>query len=308
MAAGLALACAKAGGGWDWRAFADEHSELVGVDGERLRDAHPYPLPLLDAEPPALELVLCRWPGGRPLSVSLPPDADPDERALIGRALRAWQDAGLGIVFAPGAPPADVEIRFVAEGGGSAWPRTALTAADCRIREPAEIVRARIWLDRANLDLLGRPQRLSEAEIAGTALHEIGHALGFQGHAAAGSSVMVRETDRVRGAGLRLLSQGRFGDSTLRALYSVPTGARVGRIALSAEAARMLRRLGAHAERVGYVGPFSRVGDRAARIFWLGPDGDEVGVVLRPWPPTGSLPDGVPLRPDRRARGWLSGG
>jgi hypothetical protein len=300
------LACAPARGGWDWRAFERAHPGLGELAGERLRDAHPYLRPVSDAEEAALELFLCRWPSGASLRVSLPADAHPDERAMLDRALRAWQAAGLGLRFERSAPPADIEIRFVQEGDGSAWPRTAVTAADCRADGRGPMARSRIWLDRANLDLLGRVQPLSAEELLGAALHELGHALGFQGHGAVGPSVVVREVERVRRAGARVLAGEPLDDLTLRALYAVPQGAVVGRVPLGAERAALFASLEREARARGFRGPFVRVGDRSARFFWRNDQGREAGVVIPRWPQVVRDPEGLRLVPDRIVRRWLA--
>jgi hypothetical protein len=298
--------CASARGGWDWRALERTHPEIGAFSGERLRDASPYPRPVFSEDGDYLELFLCRWPSGRTLRVALPPDATPDERALLDRALRAWDDGRLGVGLTTADTPADVEIRFAAGGDGSAWPRTALTGADCRADGPGSMDRARIWLDRANLDLLGRPQPLTPEEFLGAALHELGHALGYQGHGVSGPSVVVREVDRVRRSGAAVLAGRPLRDPSLRALYALPPGVVVGRIALDREEAGLLRSLAARARPRGYDGPYVRVGDRSARLFWRGPDRDEVGVVIPRWSEVVRHPDRLRLVVDRAARRWLA--
>ncbi|MGH0034749.1 MAG: hypothetical protein ACQGVK_06945 [Myxococcota bacterium] len=299
-------ACAPARGGWDWRALERAYPELAEVRGERLRDAHPYLRPVLEPGSEALELFLCRWPTGRTLGVALPPDAGPDHRALLDRALRAWNQAGLGVRLRPSGPPADVEIRFVPEGDGGAWPKTAFAAADCRADTRGPLVRARVWLDRANLDLLGRPRPLTPEEFLGAALHELGHALGFQGHGVLGPSVVVREVGRVRRTGERVLEGRALSDPSLQALYAVPSGVGVGRLPLSGELATLLRVLGREAERRGFRGPLVRVGDRSARLFWTDADDHEVGVVVPRWSQVVADPEALRLIPDRAARRWLA--
>lgn len=299
--------CAAARGGWDWRAFESAHPAVRAFPGQRLRDAHPYFRPVFLGDRAVLELFLCRWSVPRTLRVALPPDADPDERALIDRALRAWEQAGLGLRFVRSSLPADVEIRFVEGEGGGAWPRTALTGADCRADGRGPMEHARIWLDRANLDLLGRPRPLSPEEFLGATLHELGHALGFQGHGVVGPSVVVGEVDRVKRAGAGVLAGRPLEDPSLRALYAAPEGAVVGRLPLPPAESRRLRALVAEASQRGLEGPFVRVGDRSARFFWKTSAGREVGFVVPHWSEVVRDPGRLRIVVDRAARPWLVG-
>jgi hypothetical protein len=133
---------------------------------------------------------------------------------------------------------------------------------------PARLVFASIHMWRGGFDMLGRPVPHSEAEFVGSALHEFGHALGFQGHARLGRSIMVKETDAVRRAGQSLLAGRTFGDHTLRALYSVPSGSVVERVSVAADRTERVDRMMRIARERGFAGPYVRVGDLEGRIAW----------------------------------------
>ncbi|MCZ6465130.1 MAG: matrixin family metalloprotease, partial [Proteobacteria bacterium] len=183
---------------------------------------------------PTLALLLCRWVTPAVIPVSLPPDASAAERSLLGKALSAWEVA-LPVRFEQtSAVLARLEIRFARVGEGDPRRTSGLTAADCDLREsPPSVERAVVSLRRANLDVLDRPVALSDEELLGTALHELGHALGFQGHVAHGRSVMVRNTEAVRRMGRGVLAGEALRAPSVQALYRVPSGAIVGRIGLS---------------------------------------------------------------------------
>jgi hypothetical protein len=157
----------------------------------------------------------------------------------------------------------------------------ARTLPDASVRVlPARIVHASIVLERGGRDNLGRPLAHTREEFVGGALHELGHALGFQGHARRGDTVMDRSVDEVRRAGRRLLEKGAFRDDTLRALYAVPSGTVVRRISLTPAQTRPVDRLFEIAERRGFVGPLLRVGDRDARIAWFAARGPPIALMV----------------------------
>jgi len=153
-------------------------------------------------------------------------------------------------------------------------------------------VRARIELQRNNLDVLGRPVALSQEELAGTLLHELGHALGYPSHAAGSSTVMVQSVDRVRREGRRLMTEGSgdFSAPTLGALYALPTGAVVGKVAIPPASMAEILKLSAIAREAGWGAPLARVGDRWARLWWLD-DADRVVGFLIPGIQRGWRPD-----------------
>lgn len=275
LALAFALACAP--GPWDADLLERRHPALGAISQHRLRDATPYLLPAGGS----IAFFLCRWPTDAPIPVSLPPDASEEERRGLESVMRAWEGAGLGVRFATGAPPgAGIELRFIdPKEGITETTHAANTIADCAVgpeavgdREmsvlPARLVFASIHMWRGGFDMLGRPVSHSRAEFVGSALHEFGHALGFQGHARLGRTIMVKERDAARRAGQRLLAGKAFGDHTLRALYAVPSGTVVKRVPVAAHRTERVDRMTRVARDRGFAGPFVRVGDRDGRIAW----------------------------------------
>lgn len=263
----------------------------------------------------------CRWPSGAPIAVSLPPDANEIERRALEKALDAWEGAGLGIHFDRTTDATrGIELRLV--GGTVDTPAgqdTANTVVDCAIAplsrqqgsviEGAALASARIRIARiTNPDTQGRQRPLSEAELAGTALHEIGHALGFQGHARHGDTVMVRETEKVARAGKDLLRGERFADASLRALYRLPNGASAGGGPVERCRTDLVDRMAALAEKHALDGPFVRVGESAGRIYWRDANQVEYGFVIARIRESRKDPARVVVLPERRVRESLAVG
>jgi hypothetical protein len=272
-----ALGC---GGSWDVGALEERHPPLAAAAVHRLGDATPYLLPLHGE----LTLFLCRWRTERALRVSLPANAAPAERALLERALSAWESALPGVAFERVAAPAEAEIEIAL--GTPAAVRTAETGADCAVdlgaaREPralsAQLVAAHVRLRRSERDWRGRQVALTDEQLLGSALHELGHALGFQGHARRGHTVMLRSVDEVRLAARRLLGGEPFRDAAVAALYRVPSGVVVDRRTLPEGRTEEIDLLRVAARERHLAGPVVRVGDRGARITWHGADGRAYG-------------------------------
>jgi hypothetical protein len=300
--AALALACAAP---WDPPGLRAHAAALAAVPGHRLRDATPYLLPWEG------ELVefFCRFATEQPLGVHLPADATPDERRALRAALDAWQGAGLGVRFAE-APPERAQIAFewATSAGSGRAEGTGYTLADCRLgdlsraalsgeRLPAHMARARIRIVRRDATGWSAADHAFFAtELLGIALHELAHALGFQGHARFGGGLLAPDTRRSTAAARRLLAGEPLREPTLEALYRLPPGVVLARRAVPAVRtapldARVL-------EASGLEGPFVRVGDKSGRVFWRTAGGRERGVTLVSIATARAHPERLVLLPD----------
>ena len=298
---------------WEIGSLEARYPPVQATKGHRLGDATPYLFPANGA----VQFFLCRWPDREPIPLSLRAGAEPELQVAVERAARAWE-AALGIRFERREAPSGrgIEIRF-------ADPRARNAAvsghaiADCEIDTrdeanlrstdsvPAHLTGASIQLRRVQWDQLGREIPLTPEELAGTALHELGHALGYSGHAHSGRTIMVRSTDDVRRAGRRLLAGESFADSTLRALYSVPSGTIIGRTHLTAAATRDIDALRSLASKLALSGPFVNVGDDLARIAWKRADGRDYPFLI--FDPRGVArhPEQLSVMPVPRTRALL---
>jgi hypothetical protein len=225
--------------------------------------------------------------------VRIPADASDSERAVIAQALGAWEYAvGLRFRTYREGDAHAIEIRLV-DGAGSADrpPPAATTAADCAVDPsalasapgdvlPARISGATIRLRRARPDLLDREIAHSEIEMLGALLHELGHALGYQGHTRKEGTVMVRTTGEVRRRGRAVRRGELFRDAAVEALYRVPNGAVLGRTRLPEGTTAAVDRIADQAPARGLSGPLLRTGDDAARIAWRTPLGSEILVEI----------------------------
>jgi hypothetical protein len=267
----LALALCAAGcadESWDATTWAASRPELAGRDIGRLGDATPYLLPVHDE----LLFFWCRWPLDAPLRVSLPRDANQPERELLDKALRAWEGVVSGLRFeVVEGTTAPIRLRFRDSG-----PEGARTAVDCEIEPPfegegpldARLVSAQIDLRRAERDPWGRPVDLAANELVGSAAHELGHALGLQGHAQGGRSILVRETAEVRRAGERIQDDKELREPAMAALYSLQTGTLLERRRLPKGATAATDAIAERALAQGEARAQIRVGDRAAAVRW----------------------------------------
>jgi hypothetical protein len=269
----IAIGCA---GRFDVDDLVRRNPGLDESDARVLAQATPYLLP----ERGELVGFLCRWPTPTTLAVSLPRDASERERSLLERALRAWEQAALGVDFEIAERgPVDIGIRF----GQRSAAHSGTAAVDCAVAGDARggiearLVSARVVLRRADVDWRGRVLELRDEEVVGAALHEIGHALGFQGHALRGVTVMTRSVDHVRESGAGVLAGRAFSDPALRALYALPSGEVVARWPLPLGATEPVDRTRNRARQDGWTGPLVRVGDREARIDWLTGEAGRIG-------------------------------
>jgi len=240
----------------------------------RFGDATPYVL----ASEGDLVFFVCHWPLDAPLRVSLPPDANAEERGLFDKALRAWEVAVPGLRFEVVDGAAPIRLRFRDTG-----PEGARTAADCEVTPPftgdvlrARLVSAQIDLRRAERDAWGKIVELAVNQLLGGVTHELGHALGLQGHAKSGKSVMVRETIAIEKIGEKLNDEKKpkpLQEPAMQVLYSLPSGAVIERRRLAAGATAGVDAIAQRARAQGAERLQVRVGDRTAAVRWgPGPD------------------------------------
>ena len=294
----LAFACATP---WDPPGLRPHAGVLAAHPGQRLFDATPYLLPI------GGELVafFCRWDTAEPLSVAIPADVTPHERRALEAALSAWEAAGLGIRFRVAAPgeagAADVAFEFLAPERTRRAEGTGYTLADCRVgglpaaasqpRLDARLARARIRIVRREVDEWDEQDHAwFAAEVAGVALHELAHALGFQGHARFGGGLLAPDTRESTRVGRAVLAGAGLSEPTLRALYALPSGVVLERTPVPPVRTESVD--ASLAVFAGEDGPYVRVGDRSGRVCWRLPDG-------RPWGLTLTSIDTARRRPER---------
>jgi hypothetical protein len=283
---------------WDLEQLERRHPALKALEGHRLAEVRPYYLPLGGR----LTLFLCRWSDGARVPVSLPPDATPDERRQLEAALAAWERAGLGVRFERRSQlsGAGIELRLfhdrITHASG--------TVTDCAVEPdgleagvddplPARIVFASIHLAH------GDPR------LTGTAVHELGHALGFQGHPRSGDTAMLEGVRNARHTGERAGGGEAFHDAAVNALYAVPSGSVLVQRPLPAGRTTAVDRLLAIGRREGWLGPRLRVGNTEGRVAWYDRDGRRIGVRLTGLAPALREPARLRIEPSDAARDVL---
>lgn len=282
--------CGVGAGGWRGNDLATQTIDWRGVDGQRLLDV--LATPSIAAR--HVDLLLCRWSVDRPIRVAWPENATEKERVFFEQAAAAWSGLVEGLVLeavVDGSP--EIRVRFAEEGDPAAPSGTADTVADCIVDAGASaiaheadrgrIVAASIVMRRENVDWAGGTSPMSDEEFLGTALHELGHALGLAGHIGSRGSVMSVERTAVRRATRKVLAGDGLRSPTLVALYTVPIGASVGGVGFDAKLRPSLELLVDLAAREGWRGPFGRAGGDAAHVFWQTPSGAHPGVFTFQW-------------------------
>jgi hypothetical protein len=259
---------------WNAEQWASTRPELTGRSIGRFGDISPYVI----ASEGELTFFVCLWPLDAPLRVSLPPDANADERKILDKALRAWEEALPGLHFDVVEGTAPIRLRFRDSG-----PEGARTAVDCEVTPPfagdrlrARLVSAQIELRRAERDAWGKVVELAANQLLGSIAHELGHALGLQGHAQGGKTVMVRETFAVAKIGEKLNDEKKpkpLQEPAMQALYSLPSGTVIERRRLAAGATAAIDAIEQRGRAQGAQRVQVRVGDRTAAVRWgAGPD------------------------------------
>lgn len=315
-------ACVPVRGGWDVEQLGSETSRSLRRRGSRLGDMTPFPAWVNGR----LEAVACRWPSQSTIPIRIA--TDPAHEAWLEVALRAV-DRQLDEVelvraeaagwFAGERPPGSGIGIVAADEIGTEGPLgSADTRVRCRVHGGprgdgpglGEVVEAEIRIRTRMVDALGRAHVLTAEEWVGALLHELAHALGFQGHAATGDSVLVLARDALRRAGRRALAEESIDLGPLTDLYALRPGRRLGIPVLTPASRawldRISRRLSQRAGEGGSVsGPWASVGDRAAQLEWWVEDGHRLRIVFPGW--SRRLRDGqaIVAWPDRVTREWL---
>jgi len=207
---------------------------------------------------------------------------------------------------------AQIHIRWLAgevkRSGGTQG--SGRSIVDCGLNEEgaprAEIVRARVELPHAiGPDWRGHTFRPSQEERVGRLAHELGHALGFQGHITWGDDPMQAAPESVRRVGKRLLSGGGLSGGALAALYARPSGAVLERVPVDEARTDLVDRMHRVARGAGLAGPFLRVGDRGARVFWRDAKAREYGIGIPGLAKVYANPEQIVLLPEARTRAVL---
>ena len=296
------LACVPPRGGWDSEALLRTSPQRGARAGHRLGDMVPFPALARDADGGArarIELVVCRFAPDTTLRVRAEgPGWDEEPGALALAALAEALSALDLSLTRTSTDPAEIEIQTVEGLEAEAPEGLGDTLVECDVERAAEatgegavrgiVSRAEIRMRRSGFDATGRLRRASDEEWTGALLHELGHALGFSGHAAMGSSLLVRDQGLLRKLGRAVLRGDAISDPTLTALYHLDPGQRLGERALSragvkwAEAILALDRRNAAAgnRRISLL---ASTGDREARLSFRYADGTRLGLRFPGW-------------------------
>jgi hypothetical protein len=134
-------------------------------------------------------------------------------------------------------------------------------------RPSAFLIDAEIVMRRTLDNAVGEPVAVLPEEWMGALAHEIGHALGFQGHVRGQRSLMSLDQTHLRSIGRDVLAGKAVDVSLLEGLYGLDAGQTLGRRSLSAGTLAWLRRIEA-ASAGRRRRHFVRVGDRSAEWEW----------------------------------------
>lgn len=295
VGAGLGLAaCAAPSGGWDSESLLERFPEVRAIPAQRLADLTPYPA-IVNGR---VEMVTCRFPeSAQPIPVVITGE---DWPSSWGASALEAVDAALPTVSlerpsevraSPG-----IRIRSIPDAGGPGPAGLADTRAECDVGATegtrpgvrGDLVHSEIRIRRRVIGTWTQERAAPAEDWIGALLHELGHALGFQGHAVVGDSLVQLEQSRLRLLGRRVL-QGEFvAAPSVGALYALPPGTPLGAAALSPSArsvvASVLAEVDERSRRAGRpVAARALVGDRHARITWHWPDGSSIVLRFPHW-------------------------
>jgi hypothetical protein len=249
---------------------------------------HPY----LYAADDQVQWFTCRWSTEAPIGYAILGTSEAETRQLR-RVLDVWQGMGFGVRFVE-VPAAGAQLILSAVEGSVDRDDGSLgagrTVTDCKLDESGEVASAR--LVKARVDVarasgpgpLGKMHPLSPSAWLGAWTHELGHALGYQGHLRSGVDPMRLEPDYQRFVGERIASGSPVDSPALRALYARPNGTLLGSAALPEGRTADVDEIRRLARQANVEGPFLRSGDRAARIFWENNRGRQYGFLVLDFP------------------------
>ncbi|MAG30802.1 MAG: hypothetical protein CL908_07930 [Deltaproteobacteria bacterium] len=310
------LGCVPQRGGWDIEALVESEPALARIQGHRLGDLVPFPV--LDDR--RLRLVTCRFATGTAVRVRGGGPAWPAEwaqaavRAVDGRLAAVSLELDPSHAFVGDDRPL-LEVLSIPRTEPPGPRGLGDTQSECDVsaiagdpgRPRGVLTRAEIRMRRGGRDVVGRFVEAMPEEWVGALMHELGHALGFMGHAATGRSVVVLDQHRLRAIGRDALAGRVESDATLEALYALPPGRELGRAELSIRGALWIegiRRV--HAERLRqgdrWLATLSSVGDEEARLVWRFALAEPLALRFPRW--RHDVAKGVPVRaiPDAATR------
>lgn len=313
----LVLGCAPPRGEWSLDALLEEYPSIEELGGQRLGDMLPFPA--LDGD--RIILLACRFPTGPKIRVAGDGPGWSEQWARWAISALDREARGYHLeLLTPSSPDVDrgdleIQVRSM-ELASETGPRgLADTLSECDVSRKdgtngafrGLLVKSEIRIKRSRLDWTGVSREAMADEWVGALMHEIGHALGFAGHAARGDSILVREQSRLRASGRRALAGEAWRDETLEALYRLRPGQKLGSRPLRAETISILHEIreivardsSASSRRVEMR---SSVGDREGRIQWQLSDGSRLGIRLKNWRDELESGGEITFVPDRATR------
>jgi hypothetical protein len=287
-----ATACPAPLGGWDVASLVAEEPALTDEAGKRLGDLIPYPAPDADG----LSLLACRWPSDRPIPVRLEltgPHLEWATRALVSlsegsRRFEFVIESTSASAVGNATEVRGIDVVGIVSHQASGPIGVGDTLVGCDVSDPrsdrfGSLTGARIEMRAFVRDQIEEPVEVSDVDWTAAFLHELGHALGFQGHVRGGASILVRDQTLLRRAGRAALAGRPWPDPTLDALYTLEPGHVLGRRALSRQSQIWVRSTNEDFEDAGHERR-AVVGDRHARLEWRSASRSGLELHLPFWP------------------------